>query len=177
MSCKKLGDVLRDWRNNSGIGSIKEACSNLDVSNATLSNYELGKALPDVDYLAMFAEKTGASFNELLQLRLASGKNEAARRLATTIKFEEKQEVKETEIEQLRAMFKDHVLGQLIESAVEIAEKVLEESGKKLPPHRKARYIKGCIDIFRELPEDQRSTRAPNFFKHLFQIITSVSSN
>lgn len=93
MSRKKLGDLLREWRNNSSLGSIKDACDTLGVSSATLANYELGKALPDVDYLAMFAEKTGADFNELLYLRLACGKNEAARKLALTINIKGSQEL------------------------------------------------------------------------------------
>ncbi|WP_445083981.1 hypothetical protein [Candidatus Vondammii sp. HM_W22] len=49
------------------------------MSKNSLAAYERGERLPDVDFLAVFADRTGADFNELLRLRLASGKTEEAR--------------------------------------------------------------------------------------------------
>ena len=98
-----LGEKLRILREKRRLGNLKDAGKKLSVSNNTLGSYERGEVLPDVDYLAMFAEKTGADFNELLYLRLASGKNEAARKLALTINLKGSQElnVPVTEEEQL----------------------------------------------------------------------------
>jgi transcriptional regulator with XRE-family HTH domain len=56
----------------------------IGVHPNTLALYERGERLPELDFLATFADKTGADFNELLRLRLASGKTEEARKLAET---------------------------------------------------------------------------------------------
>lgn len=82
MEPKKLGVELRKWRETKNLGPIKVACRLFGVSHATLGAYEQGNGLPDVDFLAKFADVTGADFNELLRLRLASGKTEEARVLA-----------------------------------------------------------------------------------------------
>ena len=83
MEPNELGRELRKWRESGKFGPLKVACELFGVSHATLGAYEQGKGLPDVDFLANFADKTGADFNELLRLRLASGKTEAARELAS----------------------------------------------------------------------------------------------
>lgn len=80
-----LGPVLRQWRDSSGLGPIKLACGQLGVSHSTLGMYERGELLPDVDFLATFAERTGADFQELLRLRLAGGKTSEARKLALAV--------------------------------------------------------------------------------------------
>lgn len=80
-----IGKLLRHWRATSGLGPTKEAAPILGISHATLSLYETEKTLPDVDFLAVFARKTGADFNELLKARLASGKTQEARELAEAV--------------------------------------------------------------------------------------------
>lgn len=80
-----IGKLLRHWRATSGLGPTKEAAPILGISHATLSLYETEKTLPDVDFLAVFARKTGADFNELLKARLASGKTQEARELAEVV--------------------------------------------------------------------------------------------
>lgn len=85
MQLIKIGSILRLWREKSGLGPIKAAAPVLGVSHTSLGMYEREETLPDVDFLAVFAQKTGADFNELLKARLASGKTEEARALAATV--------------------------------------------------------------------------------------------
>lgn len=61
------------------------AAKQLGVSHGSLGSYEREETLPDVDFLAKFADVTGADFNDLLRLRLASGKTAEARALAETL--------------------------------------------------------------------------------------------
>lgn len=85
MQTIKLGDYLRNMRNSCSLGNLIDAGVSLGVSNNTLAAYEREETLPDVDFLAVFADRTGADFNELLRLRLASGKNKEARALAEAL--------------------------------------------------------------------------------------------
>jgi transcriptional regulator with XRE-family HTH domain len=99
-----IGKKIRLIREKSGLGTIKIAAPKLGVSHSTLGFYETGKSLPDVDFLAKFADATGADFYELLRLRLASGKTEEARALANTyqdvIENKDKYEAAQREIVQ-----------------------------------------------------------------------------
>ncbi|WP_152525375.1 helix-turn-helix transcriptional regulator [Marinobacter sp. EN3] len=82
MEPKKLGKMLKEWRAQANLGPVKDACKVLGVSHGALGMYEREESLPDVDFLAVFAEKTGANFFSLLEARLRSGKTEQARDLA-----------------------------------------------------------------------------------------------
>jgi len=80
-SSERIGDALkrvRGGRSADGLG--------LKTHINTISNYETGKRLPEVDFLAAFAEATGADFLELLRLRLASSHDEPAQRMAERLK-------------------------------------------------------------------------------------------
>lgn len=81
--------MLVAMRESASLGNQKEAGELLGVSGNTLGSYERGEVLPDVDFLAVFAAKTGADFQELLRLRLASGKTEEARRLSEQLRAED----------------------------------------------------------------------------------------
>lgn len=83
-----LGVRLKELRKHNQLGSLPEACKLFSVSPNTLGSYERGLTLPDVEFLAEFAARTGGDFNELLRLRLASSPNEAARALAGTAQVE-----------------------------------------------------------------------------------------
>lgn len=75
-----LGEKLRSVRDEQKLGNLKVAGAALGCSNNTLASYERGEVLPDVDFLAKFAEVTGIPFLELLALRLvASGQPESLR--------------------------------------------------------------------------------------------------
>lgn len=82
MEKSKYGLFLRSLRESGGHGSIASLASRLGVDKNTLQGYESGRTLPEVDFLAVFADRTGADFNELLRLRLESGKTEEARLLS-----------------------------------------------------------------------------------------------
>jgi transcriptional regulator with XRE-family HTH domain len=78
---KQIGLFLRSIRESGGHGSIASLAKQLGIDKNTLQSYETGRTLPDADFLAVFADRTGADFNELLRLRLLSGKTPEARRL------------------------------------------------------------------------------------------------
>lgn len=62
-----LGKLLRDGRSSYSIAAL---AARLGVSERTLSNYELGKSLPDAAFLAKFAMETGTPFPDLIQENL-----------------------------------------------------------------------------------------------------------
>lgn len=66
--------------------TLDEMAERIGVSRTTIVNYESGKRDPDQNYLAAFAEATGADFLELLRLRLASSPDEPAQRMAERLK-------------------------------------------------------------------------------------------
>lgn len=78
---KNIGETVRLIREASGLGSIEKAAKTFGINKNTLAGYELGKFLPDIDFLVVFADKTGADFNELLRVRLASSRDEKVRGL------------------------------------------------------------------------------------------------
>lgn len=63
-------------------GSLEKAGDQLGFNKNTISSYEKGLSLPDIDFLFVFADRTGADINELLRLRLASSRYETTRALA-----------------------------------------------------------------------------------------------
>lgn len=65
----RLGERLRKGRRASG-RTIEDLAPTLGVNKNTLAAYERGERLPDVDFLAVFAARTGVPFLELLILRL-----------------------------------------------------------------------------------------------------------
>ena len=65
-----LGQKLRSERRATGDMPMGEFADRLGVSERALSNYELGKRPPDIDFLARFAQTTGADLGELIRLRL-----------------------------------------------------------------------------------------------------------
>lgn len=76
-----VGDAIRKIREESGLGSLISASEKLGFNKNTIASYERGLTLPDIDFLVVFAEKTGTDFNELLRLRLAASRYETAREL------------------------------------------------------------------------------------------------
>ena len=76
---ESLGRKLRRCRKqvDSTIADLAQA---LGVSYNTLGGYERDETLPDVGFLALFAQKTGSSFLELLVARLQALGGDAGRR-------------------------------------------------------------------------------------------------
>lgn len=71
-SDQKLGDTLREHRKGAGL-SIPALAAQIGVSKNTLGDYERSSRLPDADFLANFAQVTGASFAALAEIRAAEG--------------------------------------------------------------------------------------------------------
>ena len=69
----ELSAQIRSIRRLRGDETIDDFAKELGVAPKTLSNYELGKRLPDVDFLAEFSRITGADLHQLINLRLQAG--------------------------------------------------------------------------------------------------------
>lgn len=69
----ELSAQIRSIRRLRGDETIDDFAKELGVAPKTLSNYELGKRLPDVDFLAEFSRITGADLHQLINLRLEAG--------------------------------------------------------------------------------------------------------
>lgn len=63
------------------LGSYEKAGGEIGFNKNTIASYEKGLTLPDIDFLFVFADRTGADLNELLRLRLAASRYETVRAL------------------------------------------------------------------------------------------------
>ena len=161
---KELGDTLKRVR---GRVDRREFATMLGVHPNTLALYERSERVPEVDFLATFAEKTGTQFSDLLRLRLAVGATEEARRLAGEIEtINENREIKDAASQYID----DDARRSMNEKAIYIAEWLLEESDRELNLNQKARYISGAIATFQKMSEKQREKPQP-FFTQLLDMI------
>lgn len=76
-----LGARIRDIREKTGFGRRTVAAEKLGFNHNTIASYETALSLPDIDFLVVFAAKTGADLNELVRLRLAASRYPEARAL------------------------------------------------------------------------------------------------
>lgn len=83
----ELGARLREIREGK-IGSYEKASRLTGFNNKTIASYENGQSLPDIDYLFVFADRTGADINELIRLRLACSRYDTVRALAGSAQVE-----------------------------------------------------------------------------------------
>lgn len=83
-----LAPRLRAIRESSGLGSRVEASESTGFNKNNIASYESGQSLPPIDYLFVFADRTGADINELIRLRLACSRYESARALADTVRVQ-----------------------------------------------------------------------------------------
>lgn len=65
MNVNKLGERIKEYRQKNAI-SQRELAEKLFVSDKTISRWELGKGLPDIDLLPKIAEVLGISIDELV---------------------------------------------------------------------------------------------------------------
>lgn len=110
------------------------------VGRSSLVRYESGDRLPDQDFLAAFAEATGADFLELLRLRLASSPEEPARRMAERLKTC-------TGAAVAPAVALDAARLRL---AIEAAEEGLAAAGRVMTPDKKAELVLAIYDLLEE---------------------------
>ncbi len=78
----ELGRLLRAGR---GHRTIVEWGQLLQINKNTVGAYEHEKSLPDVEFLARFAEETGCDFLSLLIARLAASADTAAKRAGLSL--------------------------------------------------------------------------------------------
>lgn len=133
-SSERIGDALkrvRGGRSADGLG--------LKTHINTISNYETGKRLPELDFLAAFAEATGADFLELLRLRLASSTDEPAQRLAARMQAQAYPAFAAGGLDLARFRL-----------AIETAEEGLAAAERVIAPDKKADLILAIYDLFGE---------------------------
>ena len=65
-----LAERLQQLRERAGIPSQQALATELEVAKNRVWSYEKGHTLPDIDFLARFAQTTGADLGELIRLRL-----------------------------------------------------------------------------------------------------------
>jgi transcriptional regulator with XRE-family HTH domain len=68
-----FGSYLRRVRRRAGYADLRDVAKELGVNRNTVGAYERGERLPDIDYLADFADVMDADLAALIRLRLASG--------------------------------------------------------------------------------------------------------
>lgn len=134
-SHERISDALKRVRGGRSVDEI-----GLKTHINTISNYETGKRLPEIDFLAAFAEATGADFLELLRLRLASSQDEPARRMAERLNAS--------------AGAASPPAGALdaarLRLAIEAAEEGLDAAGRVMAPDKKAELVLAIYDLFEE---------------------------
>lgn len=80
-AARVLAGKIQDVRK-AALGSLVTAAASLGFNKNTIDSYEREKTLPDIDFLVVFADKTGADLNELLRLRLQASRYPTVRALA-----------------------------------------------------------------------------------------------
>lgn len=150
MQPNRIGAVLRLWREKSNLGPIKVAAPVLGLSHATLGMYEREETLPDVDFLAVFAEKTGADFNELLKARLVSGKTKEARQLAETALLGPAHDLGKAAPSFQAMLARNEATLEDNASLIPITPEIELENNELLQIKKELEYIAGCHDATKQ---------------------------
>lgn len=79
----EMREKLRELRE-AHLGSYEKAAFAMGFNKNTVASYEKGQTLPDIDFLFVFADRTGADINELIRLRLACSRYESVRALVAS---------------------------------------------------------------------------------------------
>lgn len=133
-SSEHIGHTLRRVRGGRSVDEI-----GLKTHINTISNYETGKRLPELDFLAAFSEATGADFLELLRLRLASSADAPAQRMAERLKAAAAPAFAPGGIDLAR-----------FRRAIETAEEGLAAADRVMAPDKKAELILAIYDLLEE---------------------------
>lgn len=131
-----IADALRRLR---GRITLDEMAPKVAVGRSSLVRYESGDRLPDQDFLAAFAEATGADFLELLRLRLASSADEPAQRMAARLQGASAAVAPAAGLDLARFRL-----------AIETAEEGLAAANRVMAPDKKAELILAIYDLFGE---------------------------
>lgn len=108
MNANKLGEQIKEYRQKNSI-SQRELAEQLFVSDKTISRWELGKGLPDIDLLPKIAEVLGISIDELVGVENLSDDGKAADLEMIRVELEKRENLlreKEQEEKNKRARMK-----------------------------------------------------------------------
>lgn len=109
-------------------------------AKTSIVNYETGRRMPDIDFLATVASVTGADFLELLRLRLASSQDEAVRQMAGRLQLRpEPVPLGFADLERLQA-------------TLEAVETGLATIKMEMPPEKKAELYMAVYEMLGETP-------------------------
>lgn len=131
-SLERIGDALKRVRGGRSVDSI-----GLKAHINTISNYETGKRLPEIDFLAAFAEATGADFLDLLRLRLASSPDEPAQRMAARLKSAP-----------AAGSAPDTLDLDRLRLAIETVEEGLQQTDRMMAPNKKSELVLAVYDLY-----------------------------
>lgn len=90
MNANRLGEQIKEYRQKNSI-SQRELAEQLFVSDKTISRWELGKGLPDIDLLPKIAEVLGITIDELVGVENLSDDGKAADLEIIRIELEKKE--------------------------------------------------------------------------------------
>lgn len=147
-----LAPRLRAIRESSGLGSRVEASESTGFNKNNIASYESGQSLPPIDYLFVFADRTGADINELIRLRLACSRYESARALANTVRVQAEQPVdrNHTASQGAHGQVASELDRDRLRRAVKAMEKGLSAGGIIMPPGKKAGLLLAVYDMLEE---------------------------
>lgn len=139
-----LGDYLRQKRR-SRKSSIVAAAARLQASKNTIVDYELGRALPDLTFLALHAVSYGSDFTALLVMRLNADPQRAVKQLVDGVLAQQPQLLEKS------AHLSWAVRPELLSDVVEVVEK--EEATwrtRRLSPRQKGTFIAATYNFLHQ---------------------------
>ena len=146
-----LGKLLRR-RRKAADKTIAEMAQALGVNYNTLGGYERGETLPDVDFLAHFAQVTGCAFRDLLVARLQDMESDAGRRALSELPAPGAAEA---------AGFSESwgagIDGALLEAILREIDTWLDRRAAALPAEKKAKVVAVFYEMFAESGEVDRA--------------------
>lgn len=148
---ESLGKLLRR-RRKAADKTIAEMAQALGVNYNTLGGYERGETLPDVDFLAHFAQVTDASFRDLLVARLRDMESDAGRRALSELPAPDA-----AKVPGFGEGWGAGIDSALLEEILLQVEAWLERRDAALPAEKKAKVVAVFYEMFAESGEVDRA--------------------
>ena len=117
-----------------------EMAAIVKCAKTSIVNYETGRRMPDIDFLATVASVTGADFLDLLRLRLASSEDAAVRQMAERLQLRP---------ESVPPQFADM---DRLQASFEAVEEGLAAARIEMPVDKKAELLMAVYDMLGETP-------------------------
>lgn len=126
------------------LGSIATVAEKLGFNKNTVAGYENGLSIPDIDYLAAFADLSGYDLVALLRVRLAESRYESTRQAGLHL------------TDRLQMRPEPVPLGfadlERLQATVEAVETGLATIHHEMPPDKKAELYMAVYDLLGETP-------------------------